>query len=293
MTGFLDGLPSSVKVAAAAVTGLLVVVAGLKTGAINVQNSPSPSPTTTISPSPTPVEVINIRLNIRDEATRKSIPNVKVEIVYLGGSTIEYTDSEGFIDLKNIKTSTTKIFLSKDGFLSVDRQLDPNLNIPQDRNLMLYLSPNKKDDLGNKPIPSSSNLGPIEGVSKNPSPVISSTPIPSVSTSSKVSPEDFVRLFYKRINNRDLETAWNMLSKKRRDKQEKGFESFREWWGDTVQQVNLKSTRLVRENNGRAEVEADTSYIINKKEVDEKPIVFRLAINAEKNDWEMLSKDEL
>ena len=287
MTEFLDGLPSSVKIAAVSVIGLLVVAGGLKTGVINIPNGPSPIT------SPTPVEVINIRLNIRDEVSRKSIPNVKVELVYLGSPTIEYTDSEGFIDLKVTKTSTTKIFLSKDGFSSVDRQLDPNLNIAQDRNATFYLSPNKKDDLGNKPTSPGGSLDPVKGVSKSPSPIDPPTPTPSVLSSPRNSPEDFIRSFYKKINNRDLENAWNMLSKKRRDNQEKGFEGFREWWGGKIQQVNLKSTRLIRESNGRAEVEVDTSYIINKKEVDEEPIVFRLAINAAKNDWEMLSKDEL
>ena len=287
MTEFLDGLPSSVKIAAVSVIGLLVVAGGLKTGVINIPNGPSPIT------SPTPVEVINIRLNIRDEVSRKSIPNVKVELVYLGGSTIEYTDSEGFIDLKNIKTNTTKIFLSKDGFLGIDRQLDPNINIPQDRNLMLYLSPNKKDDSGSKSTSSNSSLDSIRGVSKSTSQVDSSAPVSSTPSSPRTSPEDFIRSYYKKVNNKDLETAWNMLSKKRRDSQEGGFEGFREWWGGEVQQVKLKNTRLVRENNSRAEVEVDISYTINKKEVDEKPIILKLAMNPEKNEWEILPKDEL
>lgn len=82
-----------------------------------------------------------------------------------------------------------------------------------------------------------------------------------------------------------------MLSEKRRSKQEKGFQSFREWWGDTVEKVNVEKTKLIREDANSAEVEVVTSYIINQKKVDEKPIIFRLAMNPAKHSWEILAKD--
>jgi len=279
-------LPGSVKLAAIILTGGLVTFSGLKTGVINIpgNTTPTPSPISISSPL---VENVNIRINIRDGNTKESVPNAKTELIYLSGAVIEYTDSTGFIDIKLPKTSTTKLFISKVGYQALDRQLNPNLNIPQDRNITIYLFPVKKDELGTIPIPEDTKSGfpRLETSSLAPS------SLPSSGKPDKISPEDFIKSFYRKINERELNDAWLMLSEKRRSKQEKGFQSFREWWGDTVEKVNLEKIKLIREDANSAEVEVVTSYIINQKKVDEKPIIFRLAMNPAKHSWEILAKD--
>jgi hypothetical protein len=286
MNNFLEGLPGSVKLAAIILSGGLVIFSGLKTGAINFSNNPTPTPTPTSTPSPL-IETINIRLNIRDGNTKDSIPNAKAELIYLSGPVIEYTDSAGFIDIKVPKTNTTRLFITKVGYQALDRQLDPSLNISQDRNITLYLSPAKKDESVTTPpeSPKPESLKPGSPKSDPSSPLSSGKP-------DKISPEDFMKSFYRKINERELNDAWLMLSEKRRNKQEKGFQSFREWWGEKVEKVNLENTKLIREDANSAEIEVMTSYIINQKKVDEKPIVFRLAMNPARRSWEILAKDE-
>jgi hypothetical protein len=302
MDKLLDGLPGSVKLAVISLTGLLVAFAGLKNGVINISGAPTPALTPT--PTPTviaslPIEMINVRLNLRDEDTKESIPNAKIELVYLSGPIVDYTDSIGFIDIKIPKTSTTKIFISKQGYMLLDRQLDPSLNIPQDRNIVLYLSPRKKE-VSELPIPTiTPTSGPVTAELPVPMRTNSETPeklqdngSSSITKSDKISSEEFMRSFYQKINDRKLNDAWLMLSEKRRNKQEKGFESFQDWWGDKVEKVNVKEINKIGENSGVEEIEVVTSYIINQKEVNEKPITFRVAMNSEKGHWEILARDE-
>jgi hypothetical protein len=290
MNNFLEGLPGSVKLVAVSLIGGLAVFGGLKTGVINITGTPSPTPTATPTSSASPsVEVINVRLNLRNGETKESIPNAKTELVYLSGSTIEYTDSTGFIDIKIPKTSTTKIFISKSGYQALDRQLDPNLNIPQDRNMTLYMSPIKTESSGDKSAPETPKSTPGKGETSQSS--LHDGP-PSNPRARKISPEDFMRSYYQNINDRKLNDAWLMLSERRRSKQEDGFKGFQEWWGEKVDRVNVKDVKIIRDTSNSAEIEVMTSYIINQKEVDEKPLTFRLGMNSEKGSWQLLAKDE-
>jgi hypothetical protein len=296
MSNPLDDLPAPVKTAAMLMSGGLVALSILKgSSIIDALKPSSPPPTVATVPSqPSSLsESITVRLNFRDDKTKESIPDVKVELLYLGGATLERADSSGFLDVKIPKTSTAKIFMRKDGYTTADRQLDPNINIPQDRNMTLYLVPVEKTPPP-KPETSSPDRGNTSGTSQSSPSGSKDLPVKNVkpeSVSVEKSPKDFMNDFYVNINSRNLDNAWQMLSDKRQAEQKDGFSTFKEWWGEKVQKVNVKNIDLLKKENGRAEVKARVEYVINGKTVQEEPITYHLGFSNGK--WKILSKNEI
>jgi hypothetical protein len=294
MSNLLDDLPAPVKTAAVLISGGLVAFFILKgSPIIDALKSPSPQVVTTPSSQPSiPLESISIRLNFRDDKTKESIPDVKVELLYLGGSTFERADSSGFLDVKIPKTSTAKIFMRKDGYTTADRQLDPNINIPQDRNMTLYLSPVEKTTLSRPETPSPDRGGASGKLQSSPS-ASKGLPVKNERESEVVekSPKEFMNDFYGSINARDLEGAWQMLSDRRQADQKDGFSTFKGWWGEKVQKVNVRNIDLLKNDNGRAEVRVRVDYVIDGKTAEEDPITYHLGFSSGK--WKILSKNEI
>ena len=138
MKHFLNNLPAPLKIFVAfVITGLLVA------GFLNAEFFSSFLSQSTEKETGTAekADEITVRLNVRNKETQKPEGDVKVELTYLGAPVTAYTDSAGYVDLKIPRTSTVMIYLSKPKFKSANYQLDPKLNIPSDRNLTYYLSP--------------------------------------------------------------------------------------------------------------------------------------------------------
>ncbi|MEH2308513.1 hypothetical protein [Nostoc sp.] len=89
---------------------------------------------------------ITVRINIRNENKKEEpLSDVKVNLIYLGEPISTDTDSEGYADIKIPKTNTVRVYLSKPGFKSKNYQIDPNINLPKDRNIFYYLKPEESN----------------------------------------------------------------------------------------------------------------------------------------------------
>jgi hypothetical protein len=102
-------------------------------------------------------------------------------------------------------------------------------------------------------------------------------------------PEKFIQEYYTAINDRDYKFSWTSLSLKYKQKTG-GFSDYTQWW-DSVGNVRVNSTSLLRHEKGSAVVEADLLYKMKEGEViEDEKTRFYLIWNSEENHWDIDDK---
>ncbi|MGD1902457.1 MAG: protein kinase [Geitlerinemataceae cyanobacterium] len=79
-------------------------------------------------------------------------------------------------------------------------------------------------------------------------------------------PLEVTETYFEQIDRGNLERSWEMLAPSYRDNASlhpNGFESYREWWGESVESVEVRKTRLVEETETNARVEASLFYVLS------------------------------
>lgn len=102
-------------------------------------------------------------------------------------------------------------------------------------------------------------------------------------------PEKFIQEHYFALNQRNYRFTWTDLAPEFKQKVG-GFSSYTEWW-DTVEEVQLSSTRLVSRNGDRAIVDANLQYKMKDGNTvrDDRGRIY-LQWNAEEKHWDITGK---
>jgi serine/threonine protein kinase, bacterial len=102
------------------------------------------------------------------------------------------------------------------------------------------------------------------------------------------SPENFVQNYYETINNGDLPSAWNKLAPSFRNNRKlhpQGYNSYTQWWGGQVEQVDINQVRVVQANQNTATVDAQLNYELKNGSQSPASVRFTLTWDASSNQW--------
>ncbi|MDJ0742164.1 MAG: ARC6/PARC6 family protein [Xenococcaceae cyanobacterium MO_167.B27] len=73
--------------------------------------------------------------------------------------------------------------------------------------------------------------------------------------------DDFIRQYYRDINNRNYQSSWNKLSPKFQRKAS-GYFGYQEWW-NSVREVRIGDINLINQTHNNAIVHAELVYVMN------------------------------
>ena len=105
----------------------------------------------------------------------------------------------------------------------------------------------------------------------------------------RIDPEVFIKNHYSELNKRNYNLTWKELSF---DFQmiSTGFSGYTDWW-NSVEKIQLGSTRLVSKNDSQAIVDVQLEYVMKRGGTsdDERGRIY-LAWKSEKKNWEIVKK---
>jgi serine/threonine-protein kinase len=91
------------------------------------------------------------------------------------------------------------------------------------------------------------------------------------------SPTETTEKYFQQISRGNYNRSWEMLDpsyQQNTDLHPNGFGSYQEWWGDSVQSVEVLKTRLISETEDSAQVETSLRYIMaDGREVDDGMVI--------------------
>jgi serine/threonine protein kinase, bacterial len=114
------------------------------------------------------------------------------------------------------------------------------------------------------------------------------TPKETPKPTQQPSPENFVQNYYENINNGDLPSAWNQLApsfKNNRKLHPQGYNSYTQWWGGQVEQVDINQVRVIEANQNTATVDAQLNYELKNGSQSPASVRFTLTWDANSNQW--------
>jgi serine/threonine-protein kinase len=122
---------------------------------------------------------------------------------------------------------------------------------------------------------------------------IEPTPLPTPSPTTppqvdRISPEKFVENYYTTINSGEFESAWNQLSpsfQSNKSIHPKGYLSYIDWWGGTVQQIEIEQVSLQKVGSQAATVDAQLTYLLKNGKQSSASVRFSLVWDATSNRW--------
>jgi hypothetical protein len=111
----------------------------------------------------------------------------------------------------------------------------------------------------------------------------------SSATTNRSDPEEFIKRHYSNLNGRNYDLTWKELSP---DFQQisTGFSGYTDWW-NSVERIELTSTKLVRRTDSQAIVDTELRYTMKTGSVsdDERGRII-LEWNSGKASWELAKK---
>jgi len=124
------------------------------------------------------------------------------------------------------------------------------------------------------------------------SPTPSNTAVlPTTTTPSGLSPEEFIRLYYSLINQRQYQTTFAMLSDSFKDKKHccnpdgsYKFGPYEEWW-NSVSEVKIISVDTKKWDNMSAKVVIRISYYMNDSRIVDSTHTFDLKADPLRSSW--------
>jgi serine/threonine protein kinase, bacterial len=114
----------------------------------------------------------------------------------------------------------------------------------------------------------------------------------SPKTAIKISPPQFMRNYYRNINENQIDKSWNMLTPEFQVKSSSSYSEFYSWW-NSVDQVNVQDISLVHQDAQTAIVEVRIVYIINGIQKAERVQHFTLNWNARIKDWQISGRNKI
>ncbi|RUT02391.1 hypothetical protein DSM106972_058690 [Dulcicalothrix desertica PCC 7102] len=110
----------------------------------------------------------------------------------------------------------------------------------------------------------------------------------TTNNTSRPSPEKVVEDYFVKINNKEFLDAWNILTTQAQDNKQyhpNGFNSFLEWYRDTVDYVNIQNIALVQSNQDVATVNFRSRYNVKYGKIVPVNLMFYMRWNEEKQNW--------
>ncbi len=116
--------------------------------------------------------------------------------------------------------------------------------------------------------------------------------ISSVSTNniSRPSPTKVIEDYYAKINNRQYADAWDIVPVKLQENKElhpNGYNSFLEWYRDTVNFIDIHQIYLAESNNDYATVKLKSTYYMKSGKKARVNINFYMVWNENREKWDM------
>lgn len=109
------------------------------------------------------------------------------------------------------------------------------------------------------------------------------------------SPTQFMKDYYKTINQKEIDKAWEMLTPKfQKEGSHRDREEYYEWWKNRVDQVKVqREPELLDQTNNTATVKVQIAYVRGKKETKEKPQKITLICYTETKFWQIDDSEKL
>ena len=104
-----------------------------------------------------------------------------------------------------------------------------------------------------------------------------------------ITPEEFIRGYFSDINSRNTSKAWNSLSPKFQNNKRlmpNGYDSYKKWWGDTVQQVKVTNVNTQERTFDSAKVKVDWIYqLAGESDFSEQTFILDLILDTRSGRW--------
>ena len=104
-----------------------------------------------------------------------------------------------------------------------------------------------------------------------------------------VAPEEFIRGYFSDINNRNTSKAWNSLSPKFQNNKRlmpNGYDSYKEWWRDTVEQVKVTNVNTQERTFNSAKMKVDWIYqLAGESDFSEQTFILDLILDTRSGRW--------
>nr|AAB41116.1 PknA [Nostoc sp. PCC 7120 = FACHB-418] len=148
------------------------------------------------------------------------------------------------------------------------------------------------------PINSRPFTTPIDSKPRNTTEPTTSVPQPTtpsepqittpVEATDRPSPEQAVQNYYETINQGEYSTAWNLLAssfQNNRKLHPRGYDSYLDWWGGQVENVDVEQVSLLKANRDTATVNARLRYFMKSGRQSSSSVRFSLVWDADNNRW--------